>query len=150
MAGKDDKAKADAQIETAMGKLNDGFKKIAAVCNSSRLVFSDHPPDRSKGGWKDWAFVYKSETMDVVYLQGAYVKAAKGKGTLWKCALTIIHEISHREVKTDDNRYDYDGLAPHKDDFPHASAMNNADTWAYFAVDFVGMLPEGERKQILG
>jgi len=34
-------------------------------------VFSDHPPDRSKGGWKDWAFVYKSEAMDVVYLQGA-------------------------------------------------------------------------------
>lgn len=162
MAGGDEKAKAvvrrwfadadtsEAQIGTAMGKLNEGFKKIAAVCNSSKLVFSDHPPDRAKGGWKDWAFIYSAEKMDVVYLQGAYLKAARGKGTLWKCALTIIHELSHREVKTKDNRYDYDGLKPDKKDFPHASALNNADSWAYFAVDFVGMLPAGEVKQILG
>lgn len=141
---------SDTQITAAMGKLNEGFKKIAAVCNSSRLVFSDHPPDRAKGGWKDWAFIYKSEAMDVVYLQGAYLKAARGKGTLWKCALTIIHELSHREVRTEDNRYDYDGLKPHKKSFPFASALNNADSWAYFAVDVVGMLSAGERRQVLG
>ena len=128
---------------------DDGFKKIAAVCNGARLVFSDHPPDRSKGGWKDWAFVYKSEAMDVVYLQGAYLKAAKRSGTLWKCALTIIHELSHREVKTDDNRYDYDGLKPDKSSFPHAKALDNADSWAYFALDYVGTLPAGDRDDVL-
>ena len=140
----------DTQITAAMARLNEGFKKIAAVCNGSRLVFSDHPPDRSKGGWKDWAFIYKTETMDVVYLQGAYLKAARGKGTLWKCALTILHELSHREVRTEDNRYDYDGLKPHAKRFPSASALNNADSWAYFAVDFVGMLTAGERNKALG
>jgi hypothetical protein len=161
MANKDEKAKqavrawfadettTDAQIDSAMTKLNDGFKKIAGVCNGARLVLSDHPPDRSKGGWKDWAFVYKSEAMDVVYLQGAYLKAAKRTGTLWKCALTIIHELSHREVKTDDNRYDYDGLKPDKSSFPHAKALDNADSWAYFALDFVGTLPAGDRKDVL-
>ena len=44
-------------------------------------------------------------SMDVVYLQGAYLKAAKRTGTLWQGAFAIIHELSHWEVKTDDNRY---------------------------------------------
>ncbi len=135
-------------VEMARTTLMAGLRKIEAVCASGKLVFSDHPPDRTSGGWKDWAFVYKSEAMNVVYMQGAAVKAAKRVNLQWKAALTIIHELSHREVRTDDNRYDYDGLAPDTV-FPPAKALNNADSWAYFVVDLVGMLPAGDRTDVL-
>jgi hypothetical protein len=107
---------SDDQIKIAIGKLKEGFKKIANVANSNKLIFSDEPLDRKSGGWKDWAFIYKSETMDVVYLQGAFVKAGN-TGKTWMCALTIIHELSHRAVGTDDIAYDSDGLKP--PDYPH-------------------------------
>jgi hypothetical protein len=144
-----DKNTTDAQINTAVTTLRDGLLKVAGVCNSSRLVFSDHPPDRSKGGWKDWAFVYKSESMDVVYMQGASTKAARSASQQWKCALTIIHELTHRELKTDDIRYDFDGLKPHATQFPFSKAIINADSWAYFTLDLVGMLPPGDRSSVL-
>ncbi|MFA5080930.1 MAG: M35 family metallo-endopeptidase [Hydrogenophilaceae bacterium] len=144
-----DQNTTDKQIDTAVTTLRDGLLKVAGVCNSSRLVFSDHPPDRSKGGWKDWAFVYKGESMDVVYMQGAATKAARSASQQWKCALTIIHELTHRELKTDDIRYDFDGLKPDATDFPFNKAIINADSWAYFTLDLVGVLPPGDRSSVL-
>jgi len=146
----------DHDLTKAMEKLKDGFKTIANLCNSSRLVFSDDPIDRlkvynkktGKVGWDDWAFVKTSETMDVVYIQGAFLKAG-ATGKIWKCALTIVHELSHREVKTDDIMYDYQGLKPHKKKFPHKKALKNADSWAYFATDLAGCLAETDRNSAL-
>jgi len=146
----------DNDIKKAMEKLKDGFKTIANLCNSSRLVFSDDPIDRfkvynkktNKVGWDDWAFVKSSEKMDVVYIQGAFLKAG-ATGKIWKCALTIVHELSHREVKTDDIMYDYQGLKPHKKSFPHRKALKNADSWAYFATDLAGCLAETDRNSAL-
>ena len=65
------------------------------------------------------------------------------------CALTIIHELSHREVGTDDNAYDHDGLKPAKDKLPYAKALNNADSWAYFCLDLAGVLAAGDRNRVL-
>lgn len=135
-------------VESARTTLQAGLRKIEAVCGSGKLVFSDHPPDRAKGGWKDWAFVYKSETMSVIYMQGAALKAARRVSKQWKAALTIVHELSHREVLTDDNRYDFDGLKP-DGVFPPAKALANADSWAYFVVDLVGMLPAADKQDVL-
>ena len=147
---------ADDDLTKAMEKLKDGFKTIVNLCNSSRLVFSDDPIDRlkvynkktGKVGWDDWAFVKTSEKMDVVYIQGAFLKAG-ATGKIWKCALTIVHELSHREVKTDDIMYDYQGLKPHKKSFPHKKALKNADSWAYFASDLAGCLAETDRNSAL-
>lgn len=68
-----DEDTTDQQVKDAAKTLNEGFKKIANVAKSNKLIFSDEPNDRNSGGWKDWAFVYKSEGMDVVYLQGAFL-----------------------------------------------------------------------------
>jgi hypothetical protein len=151
-----DENTSDADITKAMVTLKDGFKAIANLCNASRLVFSDDPLDRvkvydkktGKVGWDDFAFVNKSEKMDVVYLQGAFLKAG-ATGKIWKCALTIVHELSHREAKTDDIMYDDDGIKPHKTKFPHAKALKNADSWGYFATDLAGCLAETDRNGAL-
>ena len=146
----------DGDLTTAMAKLKDGYKAIANVCSSSRLVFSDDPLDRlkvynkktGKVGWDDRAFVYKAEKMDVIYIQGAFLKAG-ATGKIWKCAQTIVHELSHREVKTDDIMYDYKGLKPHKKSFPHKKALKNAASWGYFATDLAGCLAETDRNDVL-
>ena len=146
----------DGDLTKAMATLKDGFKTIANLCNSSRIVFSDDPIDRlkvydkKKGtvGWDDWAFVKTSEKMPVVYIQGEFLKAG-ATGKIWKCALTIIHELSHKKVKTDDIMYDYQGLKPHKKKFPHRKALKNADSWAYFATDLAGCLAETDRNSAL-
>ncbi len=143
-----DENTTDAQITTAIATLKEGFQKIANVANSNKLIFSDDPIDRSKGGWKDWAFVYKAEKLNVVYLQGAFLKAGNS-GKLWMCALTIIHELSHKVVGTKDNRYDYDGLKPSSTGLPHDKAMENADSWAYFAVDLKGKVSESDKLSVL-
>jgi Lysine-specific metallo-endopeptidase len=151
-----DENTSDEDLKNAMGKLKDGFKAILNKCNSSRLVFSDDPVDRvkvynkktGKVGWDDWAFVNSSEKMHVVYIQGAFLKAG-ATGKIWKCALTIVHELSHREVKTDDLMYDFKGLKPHKTKFPSSKALKNADSWAYFATDLAGCLAETDRNSAL-
>jgi len=139
---------SDKEIDRLVIKLRDGFKKVVNLCNSNRLVFSDDPLDRNSGGWKDWAFVYSSESIDVVYLQNAFLKSGNG-GQLWRCALTIIHEITHRELKTDDYRYDTSGLKPGKGVLSLKQAINNADSWAYFATDLAGNLSTTERVKVL-
>jgi hypothetical protein len=147
---------SDADLTNAMTTLKDGYKTIANLCSSSRLVFSDDPIDRvkvydkkkNKVGWDDWAYVKTSEKMDVVYIQGAFLKAG-ATGKIWKCALTIVHELSHREVKTDDIMYDYQGLKPDKAKFPHKKALKNADSWGYFATDLAGCLAETDRNSTL-
>ena len=77
-----DQDTTEAQADATITMLKDGLKKIAGVCNATSLVFSDEPVDRNKvydattadTGWKDWAFVRPSEAMNVVYIQGAFVK----------------------------------------------------------------------------
>lgn len=136
------------QLSQAIDTLRDGFKKIDTLCRSGRLVMSDEPGDRHGGGWKDWAMVYTQEPMNVLYLQGALLKAGNSGGKTI-CALTIIHELSHKRLNTQDHRYDHDGLQPGRDISP-AKAINNADSWGYFAADMVGMLSASDRNRVLG
>lgn len=145
-----DEDTTDAQIDTAAKTLIEGFKKIAAVCNSNYLVFSDEPIDRSGGGWKDYAFVDPTETLNVVYAQGAFLKAAGSTGRVWICVETIVHELSHRVAGTDDFAYDNSGLAPSKTGITFSHAIRNADSWGYFCVDLAGMLADSDRTRVLG
>lgn len=144
-----DEDTTDAQVDLAVRTLAAGYKKLSAVLNSTTLVFSDEPLDRNGGGWKDWAFVRPTEKMDVVYIQGAFLKAAGSTGRLWICVETIIHELSHRVLGTDDFAYDFKGLKPSKARLPHAKALMNADSWGYFCVDLVGMLSDSDRTKTL-
>lgn len=139
----------DAQLKTGMRKLAQGFKKIASMCNSNHLVFSDEPIDRNGGGWKDYAFVDPTETLNVVYPQGAFLKAAASTGRVWICVETIVHEISHRVAGTDDFAYDNTGLQPSKSGITFSHAIRNADSWGYFCVDLAGMLSQSTRDPVL-
>lgn len=134
-------------LTQALDTLRDGFKTLDVACRSGQIIFSDEPGDRNNGGWKDWAFVYKNETMKVVYLQGAFLKAGNS-GNKTMCALTIIHELTHKLLKTSDHRYDYAGLKPTAA-FPFAKALDNADSWGYFAADAAGMLSDSDRTRVL-
>lgn len=135
---------AEYDVDDIMTKLSKGYKKIAAGLGSSSLVISDEPGDRLGGGWKDWAFIYTTEAMKVIYLQNAWLKKADeaspdNSGPLHRCARTIIHEMSHKELKTEDVVYGPKGLKP-KGDLTGAHALHNADSWAYFAIDVNGLL----------
>ena len=69
-------------------------------------------------------------------------------GKLWLCALTVIHELSHKLVDTDDIRYDDDGLKPGFFRFTNKSTIKNADSWGYFAADMVGALPQSTFQEV--
>lgn len=160
--GKD--ATDDDKIKEIAKKLLAGFKKISATLNSNKLILSDHAPDRvkvydkksGKVGWDDYAFVKPTyffdlfgEKMDVIYAQGAMLRCGK-IGKLWLAALTVIHELSHREVKTDDKRYDTSGdLNPQHGKLSMGAALNNADSWGYFCADINGALPASEKNKVL-
>jgi hypothetical protein len=100
------------------------------------------------GGWKDWAFIYPSEKMKVIYLQNAWLKKADeatpdNSSPLHRCSRTIIHEMSHKECRTEDVVYGPRGLKPHGD-LTGAYALHNADSWAYFAIDVNELLKGGD------
>lgn len=142
---------SDDDVTSACKTLQAGFTKITRVLNSNKLVLSDEPVDRNGGGWKDYAFIFKSEKMNVIYIQNATLKSGKS-GHMWLAALTIVHELSHREVDTDDHRYDSDGkLSPQATGgLASDKALDNADNWGYFAADLNGMLMPGKKKSVSG
>lgn len=139
-------ASAD-DVEATRKTLLEGFKKITAATNSGRVIFSDRPHLRVSGDYDDtYASVNALDKMPVVYIYQLFLKT--GRRTLsgripkmWLCALTVVHELSHKCVKTEDIRYDTDGLKPSAA-FPAESAIKNADSWAYFCADLLGHVPK--------
>lgn len=132
------------QLLAAATTLRNGYQKIANACNASVVVISDEPIDRNGGGWTDWAFIYTAEAMRVIYLQGAWLAKAgeatpSNQAPLFRCARTIVHELSHKEVSTEDVVYGPRGLMPSGALTPEY-ALHNADSWAYFSMDVTGNL----------
>jgi hypothetical protein len=131
-----------ATLNATAVTLLDGFKRIAAFSNSTSVVFSDNPPNRDK----QWdASANSGDKMPVIYVYGGFLKNARKDASgryprMWFAALTLIHELSHNLISTKDLRYDLDGLKPGTS-FSAADAINNADSWAYFAADMVGAIP---------
>lgn len=125
----------------ALSKLADGFKLIAAACGSATLVFTDYLDWRKKRDDYFGAAFRGGEGggFPVIYLEGAFTRLKGNSGKLWLCAETIIHELSHHEVSTQDHRYDSSGLKPSKT-LPYAKTIDNADSWGYFAIDLAGYL----------
>lgn len=126
--------------------LLDGFKKISALCNSTRVIFSDRPHKRA-GNTNVYASVNARDAMPVIYIFKLFLDNKGPTGKLWLCALTIIHEISHKLIDTEDIRYDDDGLKPRLS-FSKKKTINNADTWGYFAADMVGALPQEKFEEV--
>ncbi len=139
-------ASTDTNLTTVATTLREGYQKIASACNATSVVISDEPGDRNGGGWKDWAFIYTAEAMSVIYLQGAWVKKAdeatpSNQSPLYRCARTIVHELSHKQLRTEDVVYGPKGLMPQgSTTLTPEYALHNADSWAYFCMDVTGNL----------
>jgi hypothetical protein len=125
----------------AFSKLADGFKLIAAACNSTTLVFTDYLDWRKQRDDYFGGAIRGGEGggFPVIYLEGAFTRLKGNSGKLWLCAETIIHELSHHEVSTEDHRYDSSGLKPSKT-LSYSKTIANADSWGYFAIDLAGYL----------
>jgi hypothetical protein len=142
----DDKC-TKTELDEALGTLADGMNKIAAACGSSSLVFTDYLDWRKQRDDYFGGAIRGGEGggFPVIYLEGAFARLKGNSGKLWLCAETIIHELSHHELRTQDHRYDYRGLKPDSGSFPYAKAIENADSWGYFAVDLAGYLSQTDR-----
>ena len=152
----------DAAIQKVAATLLDGFKKVGALCGSTRVIFSDEPINRMDGdavagqanyrdSWLDYAFVDGGsvrERLDVVYIQDAALKKWASPNEGWVATLTILHEMSHRVIGTKDAVYDFSGLKPGAV-LTQGHALANADSWAYFATDLAGQLPGNRAVQVL-
>lgn len=144
---------SDDDIKKAAATLSDGFKKISGVCNSTTVIFSDRPAKRSGGGFDTtFASVNSGDVMPVIYIFRLFLregKKARGEiGLLWLCALTLIHELSHKLAKTKDISYDDQGLKPGGVSLRVADAIRNADSWGYFAADMVGALEKSKLDEV--
>lgn len=144
----------DAAVEATRATLLDGFKKITAACNSGQIIFSDRPHLRASGDYDNtYASVNAADALSVIYIYQLFLKTGKrrldGKiPKMWLCALTVVHELSHKLLGTQDIRYDYQGLSPSAS-FPTSDAIKNADSWAYFCGDVLGLVPIGARQEAL-
>ncbi|WP_295580573.1 M35 family metallo-endopeptidase [uncultured Lamprocystis sp.] len=152
---------ATEAMTKAAATLLGGFTKVANLCNSTKLIFSDEPIDRMKGdavtgqthyksNWNDYAFVdgaASRERLDVVYIQNATLTKWASADTSWMATLAIIHELTHRLIATKDAVYDFTGLKPGTV-LTHEHAIVNADSWAYFAADLNGQLPSSQCTQV--
>lgn len=146
-----DEDSGDAQLTEARTKLLDGFKKIAVACASDKLVFADYA-DWITTRNKYFGAAFRGGEgggFPVIYLEGAFTRLTGNSGKMWLCAETIIHEFSHHEVSTRDHRYDSSGLKPAKATLSYAKAIDNADSWGYFALDLAGYLSKSDRKKTL-
>jgi len=144
----------DAEVKATIATLLDGFKKITSVCNSTGVIFSDRPHLRTSGKYDNtYASVNAGDVMPVIYIFQVFLQTGRRNvfgqiPKLWLCALTVIHELSHKMVRTEDVRYDDDGLKP-SPSFPRSDAIKNADSWSYCAADLVGALSKGTIQRVL-
>ncbi|WP_295456203.1 M35 family metallo-endopeptidase [uncultured Thiodictyon sp.] len=135
-------------LDSLIEKLTAGFKKIQDVCNSNQLIFSDDIVDRSTQPnlWKTTYALVRDEKLNVIYIE----KVLLGRsGTKLEWAITIVHELSHREVKTKDHFYSESGLKPNAVSFPSDKAIENADNWGFYAANVNGELTKGKITTVL-
>jgi hypothetical protein len=125
--------------------------------SSGTLTATDFVPIRHSSHAKDIdtrasnAFIVPGG-QDVIYVEPPFF-TRPGKAAFlsdarpW--ARIMVHEMSHREARTLDNRYAYKGIRPRAGAFAHAAACTNADSWATFVADAAGAMSDNERSRAL-
>ena len=158
----DEDHQSDADYTDLGRRLAAGFNKIAQGCNSGKMILTDDPTVRGDGDWEDAeAFAYRlgGQRLNVVYIEKGFFQGGNTLEGSKNWARILIHELSHSQINTDDvtvpgdadPRYSWhpNGIAPRKASFHTEYAMNNADSWAFFAVDAAGQLTNSERNTAL-
>lgn len=145
---------SDEDVERAGKRLAEGFEKIYRACNSTSVVFSDQPEFRHSGDWNEaYAAVTHDDRMPIIYIFRVFLEKGRRNALgeiplLWECALTIIHELSHKLLKTIDIQYEFEGLSPTKM-MAKGQPLENAESWAYFAGALVGAIPTPTLNRVL-
>jgi hypothetical protein len=138
----------DADVVSAAAKLNLGLKKIATTLKSGHLIYVDSVSERGtpeNAGTE--AFVW-GDVMDVVYIEEEFFGPRNSLSGLTNWARIVVHELTHRDVKTKDHAYEHQGINPKN--LSAAKAIENADSWAWFCADCAGALSEGVLTSALG
>lgn len=151
---------SESDLNGFISTLADGFKKLIAAVGRGNFVLTDFVPLRSttdaeeKKFFESEAFTMRSryEGMDVVYVESNFFTRDPG-GVIFEQAnwtRIVVHELSHLVCGTSDfdDRYAHSGIGVHPG-FPASKAINNADSWAFFAADCAGVLSAGNRLQAL-
>lgn len=144
---------SEEQVKNTVTVLLTGFKKIENTCNSTTVIFSDRPHRRTNPALRSVASVNSGDKMPVIYIYQAFLDRGRRNffgniPMLWRCSMTVIHELSHKLQKTKDKSYGWQGLKPGSS-LTASDALINADSWAYFGADLVGALTVGVVKDVL-
>ncbi|WP_374595333.1 M35 family metallo-endopeptidase [Aquabacterium sp.] len=142
-----------ADLKAAAATLNAGLKKIADRIKSTFLLVTDMPMDRGNAATaRVNAFVFGDEKIDAIYVEPAFfsnLDMFKGQKNWTRI---VVHELSHRAVRTQDHRYRHhpSGLKPDAGDakFTAAQALDNADSWAMFCMDCAGQMIEADYTRV--
>lgn len=139
----------DADMKIVGAALDAGLKKMVTCIKSSFLLIADMPKDRSDPATANTnAFVFSNEKIDVIYVEPAFFGPHDMFKGLKNWTRIVVHELTHRMVKTKDHRYRHHsaGLKPDAGDanFTAAKALENADSWAMFCMDCAGQMVQGD------
>lgn len=142
-----DDASKDEDMLAVANALNNGLKKIASKLKSGHLIYTDSVSERGTSENEGVeAFVW-GDALDVVYIEKEFFGKRNTLTGLTNWARIVVHELTHREVKTKDHAYEHQGINPKK--LTAAKAMENADSWAWFCADCAGALTDGVIKNAL-
>jgi len=137
----------DADMYTAAATLNAGFKKIAKILKSGKLIYTDSVAERgTTENVGTEAFVW-GDALDVVYIEEEFFGTRNSLTGLTNWARIVVHELTHREVDTKDHAYEHQAINPKK--LSAAKAIENADSWAWFCADCAHALTNGQVENAL-
>jgi len=145
-----DASQSDADITAIKTKLVAGFQKIAVAATSGKMIFTDNPFHRGTTYENSEAYVW-DDRLNVIYVEKEFFGTGNILSGSVNWARILLHELSHSQLNTDDVRYAWhaNSISPDSASFPSADALNNADSWAYFAADANGALRQNERDKAL-
>jgi hypothetical protein len=141
----------DDDLNEAAKTLANGLLKMSATIKSTFLLMTDMPMDRNNAAEANTnAFVFKDEHINVIYVERAFFRNTDTWKDLKNWTRIVVHELSHRDAKTEDHRYRHNpaGLKPSVANFSHAKAINNADSWAIFCMDCAGEMTSEDYKKV--
>lgn len=135
-----DSGSKDADVVAAGATLNAGLKKIAAKLKSGYLILTDSVSERGTNANQGTeAFVW-GDALDVVYIEEEFFGTRNSLTGLTNWTRILVHELTHREVNTQDHAYEHQAINPNK--LTAAKALENADSWAWFCANCAGALTD--------
>ncbi len=138
-------------LTTTITALQAGFKKMASSMNGNLIVITDMPHGRGDPA-NELTEAYmlsigaKAESPRTVYIEQALfenydVSVLHDMKKNW--TRVLVHEVAHIDARVDDHRYAFLGIGVGAN-LSDAQAVDNADSWAFFAADCAGALTDGE------